>query len=159
IVQGPDYGLRIEPRVEEAIREDVEDFAESLLRAARPDAQPAKGDEDGDVLGISREVVRAIRNMADLAARRKEEGGRRVTLDPATELADKHSRIDDLTIQILTRMNLLRRKRREAWYPKGSSQPPMHWLQTLFAEVNNGRNAEFTMPSRIEIVVPDPVLA
>ena len=127
---------------------------------ARSDTQPAKrGDEDWDVLGISKEVVRAIRNMADLATKVKKEDGRRVTIDPAKELAAQHSRADDLTIQILTRMNLFRRNRREAWYPKNSTQLPTYWLQELFAEVNNGRNTEFTMPSRIEVVVPDPVLA
>jgi transcriptional regulator with XRE-family HTH domain len=160
IVQGPEYGLRIEPRNEEAIRADVADFAEYLIRAARPDSQPAKkGDEDCGVLGISMEVVRTIRNMADLAPKFKKEDGRRVTIDPAKELAAQHSRVDDLTIQILTRMNLLRRNRREAWYPKDSSQPSTDWLQELFTNVNNGRNSEFTMPSRIEVILPTPVLA
>jgi transcriptional regulator with XRE-family HTH domain len=160
IVQGPEYGLRIEPRNEDAIRADVADFAEYLNRVARPDTQQAKGsDEDWNELGISKEVVRAIRNMAGLVSKSKKEDGRRVSTDPAKELAAQHSRDDDLTIQILTRMNLLRRNRREAWYPKDSSQPPMDWLQELFTNVNNGRNSEFTMPSRIEVIVPDPVLA
>src|SRR5262249_38240635 len=105
IVQGPEYGLRIEPRNEQAIREDVEKFAEYLLRLSHPDARGRN--EDGDVLSISKEVERAIRNLADLATKRKVEGGRRVIIDPAKELAARHSRADELTIQILTRMDLL----------------------------------------------------
>jgi transcriptional regulator with XRE-family HTH domain len=161
IVQGPEYGLRIEPRTEAAIREDVADFAEYLIRVVRPDSQPAKpGDENWNELGISGEVVRAIRNMAGLARKKiKKEDGRRVTIDPAEELAAQHSQADDLTIQILTRMNLLHRNSPKVWYPKDSAQPPMDWLQELFEEVNNGRHPEFTMPARIEVVVPDPVLA
>ncbi len=35
----------------------------------------------------------------------------------------------------------------------------MHWLQKLFAEVNNGRNPEFTLPQKIEVLVPESVLS
>jgi hypothetical protein len=47
-------------------------------------------------------------------------------------VAAKHTRVDDLTIESLTRMNLFRRKRREVWYPKNSAQTATQWLQQLF---------------------------
>jgi hypothetical protein len=54
-------------------------------------------------------------------------------------------------------MDLLRRNRRDAWYPDDSPHPATHWLQQVFSELNNGRNSEFTLPQKIEVVVPYPV--
>lgn len=160
ISHGPKYGLLIVPRTEDSIRKDVEDFCEYLIKTIRPDAAPKQvDDEDGDLLGISKEVVRAIRNMAGLTEKRKEEGGKRVRIDPAKELAHQFPKMQELAIQILTRMDLLRRNRRDAWYPDDSTQSPTQWLQQLFADVNNGRHPEFTLPQKIEVVVPDPVFA
>jgi transcriptional regulator with XRE-family HTH domain len=161
ITQGPRYGLRIEPRTEDSIRKDVEEFAEYLIKATRTDggANRQNAEEDGDVLGISKEVVRAIRNMADLTERRKEEGSRRIRVDPAKELALQYPKPTELAIQILTRMDLLRRTRRDLWYPEDSSRQPMNWLQQVFSDVNNGRHPEFTLPSMIEVIVPEPVFA
>jgi transcriptional regulator with XRE-family HTH domain len=161
ISHGPKYGLRIVPRSENSIRKDVEDLSDYLFRMARPDAQQvADGepdDEEGDPLGISKEVARAIRNMSGLTEKRKEENGKRIRIDPAKELAQQCSTPLELAIQILTRMDLLRRSRRDAWYPDDCPHPPTHWLQQMFLEVNNGRQKEFTLPQKIEVVVPYPV--
>ena len=97
--------------------------------------------------------------MADLVEKRKEEGGRKIRWDPAKELAIKHSEITDLITQILTRMNLPDRTRRDVWYPQDSTQSPMNWLQQIFSDVNNGRHIEFTLPAIIEIMLPDPVFS
>src|SRR5262245_24230853 len=107
ITQGPRHGLRIEPRTEDSIRKDVEEFAEYLTKATRTETGSNKPttEEEGDGLGISKEVVRAIRNMADLTERRKEEGGRRIRVDPAKELAVQYPKPTELAIQILTRMD------------------------------------------------------
>ena len=53
----------------------------------------------------------------------------------------------------------MRRSRRDAWYETDSGVHRMHWLQKLFAEVNNGRNPEFTLPQKIEVLVPESVLS
>ena len=77
--------------------------------------------------------------------------------DPAKELAKQYPTKQELAIQVLTRMNLLCRNQRDAWYPEDATHSPEHWLQQLFAGVNNCRNAEFTLPQTIEVVVPDDV--
>ena len=161
ISQGPRHGLRIEPRTRDSIEKDVEDFAEYLFKATRSNPGPAHqgSEEDGDVLGISKEVVRAIRNMTGLTEKRKEEGSRKIRVDPAKELAAQHSSPTELAILILSRMALPRRSRRDMWYPEDTNQPPMHWLQQAFADINNGRHPEVTLPARIEVIVPDPVFA
>lgn len=162
IVRGPRHGLRIEPRSDDSIRKDVEDFAEYLISATQSETNLKKtvNEDDGDALGISQEVVRAIRNMARLTVEQhRVDGGKRVRIDPAKELAIKFPKPHELAIQILIRMNLVSRTQRNAWYPEGSSQPPLAWLQQIFSEVNNGRHPEFTMPSKIDILVPDPIMA
>jgi len=159
ISQGPKYGLRIVPRTEDSIRKDVEEFSDYLIKSTRPDSYDAKqsDDEEGDPLGISKEVVRAIRNMSGLTEKRREEGGKRIRIDPAKELAVEHPKMQELTIQILTKMDLMRRNRRDAWYPDDITLAPMQWLQQVFADVNNGRQADFTLPQMIEVIIPDPV--
>lgn len=159
VTQGPRYGIRIVPRTEDSIRKDVEDFADYLFRLSRPDVAVATetDDEDGDPLGISKEVVRAIRNMSGLTEKRKTESGRRIRIDPARELSQGFDSAQELAIHILTRMDLLRRTRRDAWYPADCPHSPTEWLQELFSELNNGRNAEFTLPEKIEVVIPNSV--
>jgi transcriptional regulator with XRE-family HTH domain len=161
ITNGPRHGLRIEPRTRDSIEKDVEDFAEYLFKATRSDPTTVRqgAEEEGDVLGISKEVVRAIRNMADLTEKRKEEGGKKVRVDPAKELAAQFTSATELAIQILSRMALPRRSRRDLWYPEDATQPPMHWLQQVFSDVNNGRHPDITLPARIEVIVPKPVFA
>lgn len=159
ISRGPKYGLRIEPRSEASIRKDVEDFCDYLIQSTRPEGQvPTESDdEQGDPLGISKEVVRAIRNMARLTEKRREENGRKVRFDPAKELAKQYRNSQELCIHILTQMDLLRRNRRDAWYPDDCPHPSAHWLQQLFSDVNNGRHPEFTLPQKIDVIIPDPV--
>lgn len=161
IARGPNFGLRIVPRTEDSIRKDVEELAEYLVRLVRNEApQPESVDDedgDGDGLGISREVVRAIRNMSGLTESRREEGGRKVRVDPAKQLAAQYADHRELAIQIMTRMNLLRRQQRDAWFP-ADGRDPQAWLEETFSGVNNGRHPGFTLPAKIEVVVPDAVL-
>lgn len=160
ISHGPTYGLRITPRTESSIRKDVEDFATYLYQSARPDeaTDSSREEEDGDTLGVATEVVRAIRNMSGLTTtRRKDENGKTVRIDQAKELALHHDTPQELAIQILTRMDLLRRNRRDTWYPGDCPHPPSQWLQQMYAEVNNGRHPEFTLPQKIEVIVPYPI--
>lgn len=158
IAQGPRYGIRIVPRSEESIRRDVEDLSDYIVTQAKPVSPSVEQEEEGDTLGLSKEVVRAIRNMAGMTERRRELNGRRVRFDPAKDLAIQLGSAQELCVHILTKMDLLRRNRRDAWYPENHPHPPSAWLQEIFAAINNGRHPEFTLPHKIEIIVPEPVL-
>jgi hypothetical protein len=63
-----------------------------------------------------------------------------------------------LVVQILSLMNLPRRDRRDIWYSPGLKLSPLEWLQKTFTEINNGRHPEFSLPQRIEIVIPNSPL-
>lgn len=154
IVQGPQYGLIVEPRNDLHLHQDISDFAESLV--SRMDH--GKTSPEGPI-GVSRELERAIRNMSGLAVvSRRDSTGKRYREDPARALAMSMS-TSDLTISILTRMNLQNRNGRTIWYSDTKSDDPLKWLQSKYAEINNGRNPGFSIPERIQVVLPKPILS
>ncbi len=158
ISRGPQFGIRIVPRTDESIRRDVEEYAEYLVNVIRVDAPLKPEPGDGETAGTSTELERAIRNMADLPRGERDEGGKKVKYDRAKELALQHPKASDLAVQILTRMDLFSRTKRDAWYPEGTQKSPQKWLQEIYSDVNNGKHPEFTLPQKIEVVVPDPVI-
>lgn len=162
IVQGPGYGLLIEPMSESELRREVMEFA--ILLKDPPETASGQDDSSGQVIGTSKEVDRAIRNMSGLTKtirREKDPDGkrRRVTEDPAEELANVVAGTSEFVVEILSRMNLERRTRRELWYPEATTdKEPMAWLKENFELINNGRYPDFLIPKRMEIFVPWPVL-
>ena len=110
---GPGYGLIVEPRSDNEIRADVSDFAAYVRAGAGPDATDAGTGED-DAQGISKEVERAVRNLARLRVKReKGADGKTVRTDEAKELAAAHPSTRELVVEILARMELHRRDRRD----------------------------------------------
>ena len=159
--QGPGYGLIIEPCTEDQIRHHVTDFANFLLNPAQPVQSVDDGDEESGSPGISREVERAVRAMTGLRRRRAEkkpDGSVISAVDEARTLAATVSDAKALSVEILARMELHKRDRRDIWYPDTASYTPLEWLQEIYERVNNGRHPEFTLPKRIELVIPTPVL-
>lgn len=160
--QGPGYGILVEPRTEEDIRREVMVFAEFIWNSLKgnttqPDAQ--EDDEGADALGISKEVVRAIRNMSGLKVKREKVSGKTVRTDEARILAEKQPDVHALAVEMLTLMALPRRDRRDLWHdPKVTGKPGLVWLRDTFEQVNNGRHPEVALPRRIEINVPWAIL-
>lgn len=157
LLSGPQFGISIEPRSADEIREDVRDLAEHLLRGST--AAEEEGARPGESQGTYIEVARAIRNMADLAPKASRDAdGKRVVFDPAKELADRLPSIRELTAEVLARMTLHTRDRRQLWYEPASGKSPQAWLRDEFRRINDGRNAEFTLPRRIDVTVKKPLL-
>lgn len=154
--KGPGYGLIVEPCSDDDIRRYVSEFANVLLNSP----QQTNG-TDGEV-GISREVKRALLNMSGLVYKRAEkrpDGTIAVpAIDKARELALTINEVKALSVEILARMELHKRDRRDMWHSNESGKAPLEWLQDLFLRVNNGRHNEFTLPKRIEIVIPTAIL-
>lgn len=164
---GGAWGLVVDPKSIDEVAIDVSAFAESLLRtvaAAGGRTANAEAAELGDnAPSVPSEVERAIRNMARLARYTekgadgkalKDANGRAVRVDPAMELAATVSNARELTVEVLDRMNLHRRDRREEWLPDSSSANPKKWLRTRFREINNGNHPDFSMPAHVDVVVP-----
>lgn len=145
---GPGHGVVVEPRSDEEIRADVADFVDQLLRST---SDPV----EADGRAVPHEVERAIRNMTRLRpTRSKDSDGKTVRRDPARELAIAMPSRRELIVEILARMELHRRDRRDAWFDPSIDESAMTWMRSIFADVNNGRHPEFSLPRRIELVVP-----
>ncbi|MDC8786306.1 helix-turn-helix domain-containing protein [Roseateles koreensis] len=154
---GPEFGLIVEPKGDDELRQDVLDLADSILKGVpAPDEDGPSGQESQ---GISKEVARALRNMAGLAVQRpKGADGKRTTVDPAKQLAQQFPTQREFVVEVLSRMDLHRRDKRDIWYDSASGKAPKTWLRETFAAINNGRSSEFTLPRRIEVVVPEKLL-
>ena len=160
--QGPGYGLIVEPCSDDEIRRYVSDFANFLLHPSQlgPQGEESEGGESGSP-GISREVERALRNMSGLRRRRAErkaDGSVVPAVDEARALATNTADVKTLSVEILARMKLHGRDRRDLWYVPESGKPPLEWLHDMFYRTNNGLHEDFTIPKRIELVIPSTVL-
>lgn len=158
LLTGAEYELRIESRTDEEIRADIRDFADYLLRSTNIKQVIDKDDADNDFQGISKEIERALRNMSGLKIRREKTDGKTVRTDEAKELTQQFTEERELTIEIMARMQLHKRDSRSVLYQSSTGKSPLKWLKDTFELINNGRHPDFTLPKRIEVVVPYPLL-
>lgn len=161
IRRGPGYGLMIDPCAEEEIRQYVLDFANFLMNSPQSASGGEQDESDAGSPGISREVERALRNMTGLRRKRGERKPNGTVIpaaDAARELAKTMPDSKSLCVELLARMELHRRDRRDIWYSETSGKTPLEWLQDTFEAVNNGRHGEFTVPRRIELALPITIL-
>jgi transcriptional regulator with XRE-family HTH domain len=151
---GMEYNITVEPCSVEEIQQYVSEFCDDLLSEILPDK---KGVSDGP--GLSAEAERAIRNMTGLTIKRtKAPDGKTLRDDRALDLAKEFPTKDDLMAQLLTLMELSRRNRTSISFPRESTVSGLEWVSKTFAEINYGRHDEFSLPRRIEIIVPKRVL-
>ena len=161
LAEGPEYGIFIEPVSDVELRREVNEFAHYQFRALASESENTE--EDQEIHGTAKEIERAIRNMSGLRNERiRAEGGVRRTVDHARNLArdfkDQDLDQDALTVEILSRIKLHQRTRREMWYPEMSGKDELRWLRDMFLAINNGRHPDFSLPKRIGVTVPRPVL-
>ena len=165
IPKGPEWGITIDPLSEDEVYKDVYDFCDYILIKT---AENHKIDKDSNAESpkLSSEIDRCIRNMADLPTKRfkSEEGYKQE--DKAVELVKKmraennsNDISDDFKIRVIMDMNLEARKKTEIWYPKGIDKNALQWLREIYLEINHGLQKEFTIPKRITINIPEPVLS
>ena len=159
ILKGPEYGILTEPMSDREIYREVREFANQLMHDAPPEARDL--DDDDSAIGTSIEFERAIRNMSGLNQVRERRADGRYTRgpDPAKELANRSSGVDELTTEVLGRMNLATRTRRELWYP--SDQPsvdPLVWLKDNFSKLNKGQHLDFSIPNLVHVMIPKHIL-
>ncbi|WP_227746906.1 hypothetical protein [Paraburkholderia franconis] len=103
-------------------------------------------------------MKRAIRNLSGLRVRKEKSDGKTTRRDDAKLLAASHASARELVVEVLARMELHRRDARHVRYDPSTGKLPLAWLKETFEAVNNGRLAEFTLPKRIEVVVPETLL-
>ena len=167
LVQGPEYGLVVECLTDEEVEREVFEYSDFLYsdflkrtaeNVERGDRDDGESEGDPTFFGTTPEIARCIRNMSRLTMPRAGtgEGGERV--DPAMELAQATQGANAFAGEIVSRMNLQGRRRRELWYNPESGREHLAWLEDVFRQVNNGRHPEFSIPRVIEVMLPENVL-
>ena len=157
----------IELCTDEEIRAHVADFADKILYATKEDDDRGRAQDDQI---LSREVERAIRNMADLRRPSGRRTGEVRTTDPALKLARQvaieelgRGRSEEdvplrLQFEILSRMRTDQRQRRDVRWDEGSGVGQFDWLRAEFHRINTGNHPEFTIPRRIQVFVDGPLI-
>ena len=158
IYSGPGYGLLVEPCPEDEVRAHVTDFSEFIWRVAK--GKLAIAEDENESQGVSKEIERAIRNLSGLKVRKsKTADGKTLRTDDAKALALEYDAPRDFGVEVLARMSLHRRDARNVWYDTLGGKAPLAWMRETFLEINNGRHPDFSLPRRIELVVPMPLVA
>ena len=154
IRKGPVYGVIVDPQPDAEVYRAAEELCEGLW-AKRSGS--AENDDNGK--GVSREIDRALRNMAELPRHRiKNPEGKRVTVDRALELAEECESLSEFQSSFSERLRLWKRKTRNIWYSQTNGGSPLRWMQKTFIEINNGRRRDISLPRLIDVVVPNDVL-
>ena len=159
INKGPDWGLIVEPFEYDEVIILIDDFCEhTLSRVAQEsgDSDGGANDTSPSVNILSTELTRCLRNMAGLAQKR-DPATRQVT-DEAINLARSSGGKEKFKLQMLERMNLRSRTQRELWHGSSGDKDPLLWLKEEFTKINHGRNPLFSVPKRINVLVPQMAL-
>ena len=158
----------IEPCTDDEIRAHVADFADKILSATNERGE-REGAQDDQIM--SREVERAIRNMANLRRPRDRRTAGAPATDPARELAkqvdsgelgrcrDEQDVPLRLQFEILSRMRTDQRQRRDVRWDEGAGVGQIEWLRSEFHRINTGNHPEFTIPRRIQVSVDAPLIS
>lgn len=150
IKPGPEFGISIVPMTDIELRAIVADFCTTKWMALTTEKR-----ENNEVLNISRETDRAIRNMAGLNRRRETIEGKVTWQDPVTDLARSCGTEEEFRTRILGLLTLDTRTSREIWYDSATRKNPMEWVMETFKAVNNGRLKDVSLPRTIDLIIPD----
>ena len=167
IKQGPAYGITIDPLTEDEVYKYVSDFCDYLMAKISEQSDDKKY-IDIESYALNREIERCIRNMSRLPIKRLKIENKFQQQDHAIKLIDKlrgdnnisnEDLNDDLKIKVIMRMNLDGRKKTELWYQKNIEDHPLEWLKVNYKQINHGLHPQFSIPRRITINIPVPVLS
>jgi transcriptional regulator with XRE-family HTH domain len=138
----PAFGVAVEALSEEEVRLIVTDFVMAL--------KTGEG-------GISTELERVIRNMANL--RRdvvKDAGGQRIRIDPILKVLETAD-VEQMTAHVVSRMNLPARTETQIILSQ-AEEGGLEWLATNIAKINNGQHPGFSVPRRVTVLLPSKLL-
>ncbi|WP_189338630.1 helix-turn-helix domain-containing protein [Sphingobium sp. SCG-1] len=137
----PAFGIMVEPKPEDEVRLIVGE----MVRAAAEGAG-----------GVSTEIDRAIRNMAELK-RRKNPTDPRSFIDPIKEMIETGGDQDDVVQDIVNRMRLEQRTETQMILSE-TTVNGLEWLSKNITAINFGQHARFSLPQRVTVYVPESAM-
>ncbi|AWV18248.1 XRE family transcriptional regulator [Methylobacterium sp. XJLW] len=151
IKKGPEFGVTVVPLSDVEMRQRISDFCNVTWNSVYSDAQ----DPAGEIARVSKEMDRALRNMAQLNRRTDTGTGKKVTSDPAADLARSCESEAEFRARVIERMQLPERTRRELWYDSATHKHPMEWVKEVFSQINKGQIGDVPLPETIDLLVPN----
>jgi len=146
--EGGRFGLVVYPQTENEVFRLASDICASLI--AMRDGKESES-------RVPEEIEKVLRSMADLP-RKPAKGPEGGLEDPLLELAKTYGTPEKLTAEFKSRMRLDERMTTDIWFSASSLQEGLVWLQAEFRRINSGRNAKVSLPKRIDVFVPMPLL-
>ncbi|WP_246693768.1 helix-turn-helix transcriptional regulator [Methylobacterium sp. WL18] len=151
IKKGPEFGVSVVPLSDVEMRQRISDFCNVTWNSVSSDAQ----DPAGEIARVSKEMDRALRNMAQLNRRTDTATGKKLTVDPAADLARSCESEAEFRARVIERMLLPERTRRELWYNSATHKHPMEWVKEVFSAINKGQIGDVPLPETIDLLVPN----
>src|SRR3546814_2354521 len=104
--------------------------------------------------GISTELDRAIRNMADLKKQKNPEDIRN-QIDPISGMIKAAAGVqDDVVEEIVNRMRLSERTETQLILSE-TNEDGLKWLSKNITAINYGQDPRFSIPQRVTVFVPE----
>ena len=103
--------------------------------------------------GVSAEMNRLIRNMADMKTVSQMIADEPVTRDPIADLLAEGLGVPEVADRVVGAMNLADRKERQMLLPEGRDDGLL-WASNLVSAINNGTEPRFGIPKRITVLMP-----
>lgn len=138
----PAFSIAVDPKSEDEVRLLVRELVDAVA---------------GNGGGLSTELERTIRNMAELP-KRKDPTDPKVLIDPVRQMLDAHSSgVDDVVQNIVALMRLEKRTETQLIL-SADTVAGLEWLSNSVADINFGRHPRFSIPNRVTVFVPEALL-
>jgi transcriptional regulator with XRE-family HTH domain len=142
IKAAPAYGVGVEALTEDEVRSLTRDLVMGLT--------------DGPY-GVSAEVGRVLRNMSGMRIARVLEGEKLVPVDPIRKLLSEEPDVDRVVDSLVAAMNLPARNETQLVLSE-EAEHGQDWLAETITAINNGQHERFSVPRRINVLLPSPIL-
>lgn len=142
IKAAPAYGVGVEALTEDEVRGLTRDLVMGL--------------NDGPY-GVSAEVARVLRNMSGMRISRVLEGEKFVSVDPIQKLLADEPDVDRVVDRLVAAMNLPARNETQLVLSE-EAEHGQDWLAETITSINNGQHERFSVPRRISVLLPSPIL-
>jgi len=150
-------GLIIKPFTKKDMQEEIAIYAETEWNRRQPDAVHTR---DDNAEPTPEEIQRIIRNMTSYAKYQETftdgEKKKRRTVDPLQEVICRFESHEKFSKKLLERANLSERTE-TAWWWNESNVGNLQALKNIFNKINHGKEKTATLPSRMTVVVPEPL--
>jgi len=137
----PAFGIIVDSLSSDEVRALVQDLVSGLTSEA----------------GLSAELDRVLRSMADLRRRQVIEGSKRVFVDPLRELLAAGNTAEDIVTQIMVRLNLSSRTQNQIILSERKERG-LEWLAENVEKINFGQHPDFSVPGRMTVLLPSKQL-